>query len=44
IVEWVDVEDDEEKIVDKIMNTLNKETNFERFKQEYSWSKKAEEI
>ncbi len=44
IIDWVDVEDDEEIIVDKIMNTLNKEINFERFKQEYSWSKKAEEI
>ena len=44
IVEWVDVEDDEEKIVDKIMNTLNKEINLERFREEYSWSKKTEEI
>ncbi len=44
IVELVDVEDDEEKIADKIMNALNKEINFERFRQEYSWSKKVEEI
>ena len=44
IIEWVDVEDDEEKIVDQTINALNKEINFERFRQEYSWSKKAEEI
>ncbi len=44
IVEWVDVEDDEEKIAGKIMNTLNKEINFLRFRKEYSWDKKTEEI
>ena len=44
IVEWVDDEDDEEKIAYKIMKALNKEIDFVRFRQEYSWSKKAEEI
>lgn len=44
IVEWVDVEDDEEKIADQIIKALNKEINIERFRQEYSWSKKEQEI
>jgi len=44
IVEWIDVEDDEEKVADKIIEALNKEIDFVRFRQEYSWSKKAEEI
>jgi len=44
IVEWVEVEDDEEKITDQIIKALNKEINIERFRQEYSWSKKTEEI
>ena len=44
IVEWVDVEDDEGKIADQIIKALNKEINIERFRQEYSWSKKTEEI
>jgi len=44
IVEWIDVEDDEEKTADKIMKPLNKEIDFLRFRKEYSWSKKAEEI
>ncbi len=44
IVEWVDVEDDEEKTADQIIKALNKEINIERFRQEYSWSKKTEEI
>jgi len=44
IVEWVDIEDDEEKIADQIMNALDKKINFARFRQEYSWSKKEEEI
>jgi len=44
IVEWVYVEDDEEKIADQIIKALNKEINIERFRQEYSWSNKTEEI
>ena len=44
IVEWVDVEDDDEKIADQIIKALNKKIDFERFRQEYSWSNKAEEI
>ena len=44
IVEWVDVEDDEEKVADKTMKALNKKIDFIRFREEYSWSKKAEEI
>jgi len=44
IVEWVDVKDDEDKIADQIIKALNKEINIERFKQEYSWSEKTEEI
>lgn len=44
VIEWVEGEDDEEKIADQTINALNKEINFERFRQEYSWSKKAEEI
>jgi len=44
IVEWIDVEDDEEKIADQITKALNKEINIERFRQEYSWSEKTEEI
>lgn len=44
IIEWVDIEDDHEKIADKIMEALKKEIDFESFRKEYSWSKKAEEI
>jgi glycosyltransferase involved in cell wall biosynthesis len=44
IVEWVDVEDDDEKIADQIIKALNKKVDFDRFRQEYSWSNKIEEI
>lgn len=44
IVEWVDVEDDDEKIADQIIKALNKKVDFDRFRQEYSWSNKTEEI
>ena len=44
IVGWVDVEDDGEIIADKIIKALNKNVDLDRFRHEYSWSKKTEEI
>jgi len=44
IVEWVDVEDDDEKIADKIIKALNKKVDLDIFRHKYSWSKKTEEI
>lgn len=44
IIEWVNVEDDEEQVADKIMKALNKNIDFGKFREEYSWSKKVEDI
>ena len=44
IVEWINVEDDDEKIAGQIIKALNNKIDFERFRQEYSWSKKEQEI
>lgn len=44
IIEWINPEDNEETIANKITKALKKEINFNKFKQEYSWKKKAEEI
>jgi len=44
IVEWINVEDDDEKIADQIIKALNKKVDLDRFRHEYSWRKKANEI
>lgn len=44
IVDWVDVEDDEEKIADIIIKAINKKINSAEFGEEYSWKRKVEEI
>jgi glycosyltransferase involved in cell wall biosynthesis len=44
IVAWVDEEDDEEKIANAVLQTWEKAIDWDRFKIEYSWKKKAGEI
>jgi glycosyltransferase involved in cell wall biosynthesis len=44
IVSWVDETDDEETIAEAVLQAWNRSIDWDKFRREYSWEKKAEEV